>query len=229
MSKRRKHINDHKSRLKESAGKYTSKDSYYGESARGMGGWVILQEQESGNRSTVGCPMPTCETARKTEAATLSALMEDVSGCNPNLVALDYFVEKLEPRWADGLCANDHEWVVYSTALREGWLMVQCVECGAVGTIHDPSAEEKSEAFYAPARPYRWQDNTRVIERRYASPNVIRFLHGPQCECPSQCSLPNNKGYERIPGGIWEDSGRLSYEEKNELTLPTKVPSGNLG
>src|SRR3954447_16654748 len=31
------------------------------------------------------------------------------------------------------LCVEAHEWVVYSTAMQEGWLMVQCVECGAMG------------------------------------------------------------------------------------------------
>src|SRR4051812_49320137 len=40
------------------------------------------------------------------------------------------------------LCIHDHEWVVYSTALQEGWLMIQCVRCWAMGTIDDPSAEE---------------------------------------------------------------------------------------
>jgi hypothetical protein len=30
-------------------------------------------------------------------------------------------------------------------------------------------------------------------------------------------SLPENKGYERVPGGIWEHSNRLSDREKAEL------------
>src|SRR5262245_56911678 len=92
-----------------------------------------------------------------------------------------------------------HEWVVYSTALREGWLMLQCVECGAMGTIDDPAPEEWSAAYDAPAIPYRWHDSTRVTEREYAAPRVIRAVHGPRCECPSQQSLPESRGYDRVP------------------------------
>ena len=36
-------------------------------------------------------------------------------------------------------CSCQHEWVVYSLALAEGWLMLQCVECGLKGTVEDPS------------------------------------------------------------------------------------------
>jgi hypothetical protein len=53
------------------------------------------------------------------------------------------------------LCIHDHEWVVYSTAMQEGWLMVQCVECLALGTIDEPSEEEWSAAFHAPSRARR--------------------------------------------------------------------------
>jgi hypothetical protein len=35
-------------------------------------------------------------------------------------------------------CAQ-HEWVVFSTALAEGWLMLQCVNCGQPGTVGHPS------------------------------------------------------------------------------------------
>jgi hypothetical protein len=33
-------------------------------------------------------------------------------------------------------CFN-HEWVVFSTALEEGWLMLQCVECGMHARVED--------------------------------------------------------------------------------------------
>src|SRR5262245_19854259 len=56
-----------------------------------------------------------------------------------------------------------HEWAVFSTALGEGWLMLQCVNCGHHATIEDPSHEEWSEAYHAPSRPYRWCCESRVV------------------------------------------------------------------
>ena len=63
----------------------------------------------------------------------------------------------------------DHEWVVFSTALKEVCLLVQCVQCGAVGTVDSPSKAEWSEAFHAPSRPYRWNDASRVTIRETRS------------------------------------------------------------
>lgn len=111
-----------------------------------------------------------------------------------------------------------HEWVVFSTALREGWLMLQCVECGEMGVVKDPSSAEWSEAFRAPSRPYRWKDGPRVVEQGRAFARVIRAIDGPACPCPSQRSLPEPRGYERVPGGIWEHSDALSPEDRKELT-----------
>jgi hypothetical protein len=62
---------------------------------------------------------------------------------------------------------HEHEWVVFSTALATVSLMVQCVGCGAWGTVDDPSEEEWSAAFHAPSRPYRWGEGSRVRERGY--------------------------------------------------------------
>lgn len=55
-----------------------------------------------------------------------------------------------------------HDWVVFSTALAEGWLMLQCVSCGMHGTVDDPSKKEWSDAYHAPSKPYRWKDESRV-------------------------------------------------------------------
>jgi len=65
----------------------------------------------------------------------------------------------------------DHEWVVFSTALNEGCLMVQCVICGAHGSVDDPAADEWNEAFYAPSNPYRWMDYERVNIRGVLPPD----------------------------------------------------------
>jgi hypothetical protein len=59
----------------------------------------------------------------------------------------------------------NHNWVVFSTALEEGWLMVQCLTCAAGGTVDDPSAAEWRAAFHAPSRPYRWTYPARVTLR----------------------------------------------------------------
>lgn len=66
--------------------------------------------------------------------------------------------------------AHAHSWVVFSTALSEVWLMVQCCDCGLHGAVIDPSAEEWSDAFTAPSNPYLWDDETRVV----AHPEIPR-------------------------------------------------------
>lgn len=56
----------------------------------------------------------------------------------------------------------EHEWVVFSTARAEGWLMLQCVRCGEHATVNDPSRKEWAAAFHSPSHPYEWRDNARV-------------------------------------------------------------------
>src|SRR5208337_4129611 len=146
MANSRNHVHARKSRLKGRVDSIASKDIASGEIARGKGGWVILKEHQSGIWSTVSGPVPTRESARQLRIDALSALMNDPSGSSAKTVDVDIFVGKPEQRRTAVLCANDHEWVVYSTALLEGWLMLQCVECGAMGTIDDPSPEEWSGA-----------------------------------------------------------------------------------
>lgn len=64
---------------------------------------------------------------------------------------------------------RQHEWVVFSTALKECWLMLQCVECGIMGTVEEPTKEEWAEAFHAPSQPYRWLDDARVVVKGFLS------------------------------------------------------------
>jgi hypothetical protein len=58
-----------------------------------------------------------------------------------------------------------HQWAVFSTALKERALMLQCVGCGEFGTVDDPSLDEWKRAFHAPANPYPWADESRVTVR----------------------------------------------------------------
>lgn len=59
----------------------------------------------------------------------------------------------------------DHEWIVYSTALAEVWLMLRCFRCGAHGSVDEPTDTEWAEAFHAPSDPYPWADKSRVTVR----------------------------------------------------------------
>lgn len=59
--------------------------------------------------------------------------------------------------------SQTREWWVFSTALNQGWLMLICDITGATGSIRDPSADEWKAAFYAPSKPYRWHDESRVV------------------------------------------------------------------
>lgn len=62
----------------------------------------------------------------------------------------------------DAIAAN--EWVVISTALLEGALILVCAETGAYGIVRDPTKAEWSEAFHAPSNPYRWRGGDERVE-----------------------------------------------------------------
>jgi hypothetical protein len=72
--------------------------------------------------------------------------------------------------------ACQHEWVVFSTALRYGVLMVECADCHAFGIIGQPSWEEWAAAHHAPKAPYRWEHGgrVRVIKEAAAGPSYVR-------------------------------------------------------
>jgi hypothetical protein len=55
-----------------------------------------------------------------------------------------------------------HQWVVFSTAFKEVWLMLQCTKCGLHGTVDDPTLEEWETAYDAPSHPYPWTDEARI-------------------------------------------------------------------
>lgn len=67
----------------------------------------------------------------------------------------------------------EHEWVVFSTAIADVCLMLECQKCGAYGTVNDPTAEEWGDAFHAPGNPYRWHDNSRVILGKAGSRRIV--------------------------------------------------------
>lgn len=56
------------------------------------------------------------------------------------------------------------DWMVFSTAISDGVLMLECQITGAFGIVRNPSKEEWSEAFHAPSNPYRWQGGDDRVE-----------------------------------------------------------------
>ena len=118
------------------------------------------------------------------------------------------------------ICQN-HEWVVFSTALEEGWLMLQCVECGLHAAVDDPSKEEWSQASHAPSKPYRWQDQARVVihEEHPADQRYVQKKppSARKCECHAKLGVPEPGGYERV----WIEATRqkpdVTPEARQEL------------
>jgi hypothetical protein len=65
-----------------------------------------------------------------------------------------------------------HEWFVFSTALKEVALMLECALCGAFGTVDDPTRDEWAQAADASEHPYRWRDESRVTVRGGPQPQT---------------------------------------------------------
>jgi len=56
--------------------------------------------------------------------------------------------------------AAERKWQVYSTALAECWLMLECVATGAQGVVKDPTKQEWCAHYTGNPKP--WHDNSRV-------------------------------------------------------------------
>lgn len=127
---------------------------------------------------------------------------------------------------------HDHTWVVFSTAVADGWLMLQCVDCGFHGVVKDPTKKEWSKAFRAPSRPYIWSDESRVVcqpqvarEKQY----VVRTDNTSKCECYEQRGLLEPRGFERFPNELTRPSIKLSLDDREELaSLAETVRNGRL-
>src|SRR5262245_25873205 len=114
-----------------------------------------------------------------------------------------------------------HEWVVFSRALREGYVMLQCVNCGLHGFVNDSSIEEWATAFHAPSRPYRWHDETRVLIHDVQPPDQPYVQRKPPnfkpCECYTALGVKEPGEYERV----WIETTRpkppVTDEDREEL------------
>jgi hypothetical protein len=55
----------------------------------------------------------------------------------------------------------NHKWVVYSTALPNQLILVQCINCKTKGNVPDATTEEWRKAHHAPNHP--WEEPERVL------------------------------------------------------------------
>ena len=105
---------------------------------------------------------------------------------------------------------QQHEWVVFSTALEDRCLMVQCVECGSHGAVQKPTKKEWSKAHHAPSQPYRWPEDGRVDVRGRSQLYVVRKTNSKECPCPLR---HRPRDYERVPAEITGRTRPLAIEE----------------
>jgi hypothetical protein len=110
---------------------------------------------------------------------------------------------------------NTHEWAVFSTFVEDRALFVQCVECGASGTVDDPSKNEWKRAFHAPSRPYRWHDESRIRQRGVLPLHVVRAVPCKECDCQNRRRA--DARYERFPAEIITPGAPLTAQEMAEL------------
>lgn len=63
-----------------------------------------------------------------------------------------------------------YDWWVYSTAVADHVLLVECRKTGLRGYVPDPSTREWYQAHHAPSHSYRWRDTDRVVFDDSTSP-----------------------------------------------------------
>jgi hypothetical protein len=117
---------------------------------------------------------------------------------------------------------HHHTWVVFSTALADGWLMLQCVDCGLHGTVEDPTSDEWRQAFRAPSRPYQWLDETRIVVhpeipawKRY----IVRTGIANKCECYSHRGVIEPHDFERFPNEATRPPINVTDADRAELLI----------
>lgn len=123
-----------------------------------------------------------------------------------------------------------HEWVVFSTALEEGWLMLQCVECGLNATVDDPSMEEWAQAFHARSKPYRWHDENRVVTHEEKPPGQLYVQKKPasakKCDCYARLGVREPGEYERVWIELTRPKPQMTDEARQELLHLAELADG---
>lgn len=128
--------------------------------------------------------------------------------------------------------AHDHTWVVFSTALQDGWLMLQCVDCGLHGVVKNPTKKEWSTAFHAPSKPYQWTQESRIVAQPQVSKGkryVVRQGPLPKCECYERRGIVEPVGFERFPNELTRPPIHVTSAEREEFdALGCAVIAGQL-
>ena len=126
-------------------------------------------------------------------------------------------------------CQN-HEWVVFSTVFEEGWLMLQCVNCGLHATVNDPSKKEWSKAYHAPSKPYRWHDETRVVIHEEHPADQLYVQKKPpsarKCECYVKLGVQEPGDYERVWIEATRPKPEVTAEARKELLQLAAMADG---
>src|SRR6516165_8676654 len=119
------------------------------------------------------------------------------------------------------MTCDNHELVVFSTVLEQGWLMLQCVKCGLHATVDDPSKEEWSEAFQAPSKPYRWHEEARVVihQEHPTEPRCVQKKppSAKKCACYAKLGVREPGDYERVWIEATTPKPEVTAEAREEL------------
>ena len=115
---------------------------------------------------------------------------------------------------------HKHEWVVYSTAMKERWLMLQCVECGAMATVDDPTKEEWGQCVPCPVQAVPMdRRSTSSCPARAAMPSLRRPNREKRCydcACPPKF-LVTGAGIRALPCRDRQAGEVLTKEDVAEL------------
>ncbi len=129
-------------------------------------------------------------------------------------------IEQLNENQLSPIDDHHHTWVVFSTTTGDGWLMLQCVDCGLHATVEDPTSEEWRQAFYAPSCPYQWLNETRIVVhpevpawKRY----VVRTESTKKCECYIRRSVMAPDKFQRFPNEATRPPITLTDADRAEL------------
>jgi hypothetical protein len=130
------------------------------------------------------------------------------------------------------LAPHEHEWVVFSTAYTDGFILVQCVGCGRHGLIDNPPLADWRLACEAHSCPHPWCEEE-LVEIDSEAPDgllyVMRASRGPRCDCYARLGVRMPEDYERVPAEILRsaealtDEGRAVLEALAEIVVADNV------
>jgi hypothetical protein len=67
----------------------------------------------------------------------------------------------------------NHRWIVFSTALSSGFLMLRCSKCHASGLVKSPTTKEWNKAYHAPSSPYVWRGGCFRVSIQHKKRSIV--------------------------------------------------------